>query len=50
MLWATSLVTYDELGVFLLGVVERDISADAIGETFVDDLFDSRWASRSILR
>ena len=41
---------YEEHGVVFLGVVERDISADEIGETFVDDRFDSLWASRSILR
>ena len=42
--------TYEEHGEFRLGVVERDIRADEMGETFVDDLFDSLCASRSILR
>jgi len=40
----------EEHGEFRLGVVERDIRADEMGETFVDDLFDSLCASRSILR
>ena len=42
--------TYEEHGEFRLGVVERDIRADEMGDTFVDDLFDSLCASRSILR
>lgn len=40
----------EEQGVFLLGVVERDISAEEMGETLVDDRLDSLCASRSILR
>ena len=34
-------ITYDELGVFFLGVVERDIRAEEIGETFVEERLDS---------
>ena len=42
-------VTYDALGVFL--VVElSDMSADEMGETFAEDLFDSLWASLSMRR
>jgi hypothetical protein len=37
------------LGVFL-PVEDKDIRADEMGETFVEERFDSRWASRNILR
>ena len=44
------ILAYDELGVVLFGVVESDIIAEVIGDTLVEDLFDSLCASRSILR
>jgi hypothetical protein len=37
------------LGVFL-PVDDNDMRADEMGDTFVDERFDSRWASRNILR
>ena len=41
--------TYDMLGVFLQ-VDDNDIRAEEIGETLLDDRFESRWASRNIRR
>ncbi len=44
-----NLKTYDMLGVFL-HVDDNDIRADEMGETFVEERFESLCASRSIRR
>lgn len=40
----------EELGLFRFGVEERDISAEDMGDTLVDDLLVSLCASRSMRR
>jgi hypothetical protein len=42
-------LAYERLGVFLQ-VEDRDIIADVIGETRLEDLQVSRWASRNMRR
>jgi hypothetical protein len=42
-------LSYEADGVFL-PVEANDMRADEMGDTFVDERFESRWASRSIRR